>query len=117
MFVDTTVAELKLTPRNAIHNSQGTKLHRLKSSQINAGNNENVRVAFPNDRACSIRPSDRKENYKSVYNSYDDLEHQEIERCSLPGISTSDSAHFAYADLSCITTKLWDGAIILHMNK
>ena len=62
MYVDTTVELAKKTPRNAMHNAQNTKIHQV-------GDNKNIPderalVAYPNDRAHSIRPSDRREEFK-----------------------------------------------------
>ncbi|CAG5120336.1 unnamed protein product, partial [Candidula unifasciata] len=55
MFVDTAFKDLKdVNLRNALAGSTKTKLHLLK-------------MAFPNDRACSVRPSNPKERYKSLF--------------------------------------------------
>ena len=62
LYVDTKVSKADKTPRNAMHNAQGTKIHRTK--EMKEINNQRVLVAFPNDRAASIRPSDRREEYK-----------------------------------------------------
>ncbi|XP_052240686.1 cilia- and flagella-associated protein 47-like isoform X3 [Dreissena polymorpha] len=65
MFVDTTFASLKDKPRNAVAGGKATKLHRLASS-VNE-DDLTSKVAFPNDRAHSIRPSDRHESYKTIF--------------------------------------------------
>lgn len=62
MFVDTTFTNLENdNPRNAVVGGKTSKLHTSKSLTLD---DEYSRVAFPNDRAQSIRPSDRHENYK-----------------------------------------------------
>ena len=59
MFVDTTFSEVDDKDlRNAI--AGGTKAQLHKTSQDKPA----AKVAFPNDRAQSIRPSDQKETYK-----------------------------------------------------
>ncbi|XP_052808119.1 cilia- and flagella-associated protein 47-like isoform X2 [Mya arenaria] len=61
MFVDTTFASLNDKPRNAVAGGKSAKLHRLTTS--NTEDDLKSKVAFPNDRAHSIRPSDRNESY------------------------------------------------------
>ena len=62
MYVDTTVAGSKKSPRAAMLKARGTRLHHIKNDKDMA----NTLVAFPNDRAASIRPSNVNENYKWV---------------------------------------------------
>ena len=64
MYVDTTIAGLKKDPRNAVHNAQYTKLHRLKAYKDKENQDDKTLVSFPNDRAASVRPSNVHENYK-----------------------------------------------------
>lgn len=63
MFVDTRLASGKEGPSAALLNSHGTKLHQQKSTK-DLQNETKALIAFPNDRAGSMRPSDRKETYK-----------------------------------------------------
>lgn len=62
MFVDTTFSSLGEDPRNAVAGGNSAKLHRLRKSK--SEDNVDARVAFPNDRAQSIRPSERHGAYK-----------------------------------------------------
>ena len=62
MFVDTTFTSLGDEPRNAVAGGRTAKLHKLAKSTTE--DDWNTKVAFPNDRAHSIRPSDRKDEYK-----------------------------------------------------
>lgn len=62
MFVDTTFTDLNNDPRNAVAGGKKADLHVLKSSQ--GVEDDGTRVAFPNDRAQSIRPTERGKNYK-----------------------------------------------------
>ena len=62
MFVDTTFSTLNNEPRNAVAGGNKTNLHRFKSSK--SEDDMNMKVAFPNDRAQSVRPSDRQDQYK-----------------------------------------------------
>ena len=50
-------------PSAAVLMAGGTRLHRLKDGK-DKENEDKVLVAFPNDRAQSVRPSNRKERYK-----------------------------------------------------
>ncbi|KAL3884217.1 hypothetical protein ACJMK2_030436, partial [Sinanodonta woodiana] len=61
LFVDTTFLSLDDVPRNAVAGGNKCKLHILRNS---TGNMNNVKVAFPNDRAQSIRPGIRNDEYK-----------------------------------------------------
>ncbi|KAL4233464.1 hypothetical protein ACF0H5_008145 [Mactra antiquata] len=65
MFVDTTFSSLGDDPRNAVAGGRKAKLHKLTSS-IN-DDDQYTKVAFPNDRAGSIRPSAKHENYKTIF--------------------------------------------------
>lgn len=59
MFVETTFSDVENNDlRNAIAGGGTVNLH--KTSEDKPGD----KVAFPNDRAQSIRPSDHKETYK-----------------------------------------------------
>ena len=62
MFVDTKVGAGKKNPQAALLNAPGTKLHRIKAAKNLT--NEKSLIAFPNDRAQSIRPSNPQENFK-----------------------------------------------------
>ena len=62
MFVDTTFSTLNNEPRNAVAGGNKTSLHRFKSSK--SEDDMKAKVAFPNDRTHSVRPSDRQEQYK-----------------------------------------------------
>ena len=64
MFVDTTFASLSDEPRNAVAGGNKSKLHKV----ITASTEDDLRskVAFPNDRSLSIRPSGRQDTYKYV---------------------------------------------------
>lgn len=62
MFVDTTFSSLGENPRNAVAGGNSAKIHRLRSST--GEDNYQTKVAFPNDRSQSIRPSDRHGSYK-----------------------------------------------------
>ena len=64
IYVDTSVGQAKKMPRAAMLNAEGTRLHRLKTSKDKA--NARALIAFPNDRAQSIRPSDPRETFKWV---------------------------------------------------
>ena len=64
MYVDTSVAGSGKTPQVALLNSQGTKLHRLPKSGEREEGDEKTLMAFPNDRAGSIRPSERHLSFK-----------------------------------------------------
>ena len=63
LYVDTTVATGDKNPRVAMHNAKGTKIHRHKTSKERRNMGDKALIAFPNDRAKSVRPSDRRENY------------------------------------------------------
>ncbi|XP_013416633.1 cilia- and flagella-associated protein 47 isoform X1 [Lingula anatina] len=65
-FVDTTfqTAE-KHQQRAALLNSKGTKLHKIKTNR--AFDDETTYVAFPNDRAGSIRPTERHKEYRTIF--------------------------------------------------
>ncbi|KAL5010428.1 hypothetical protein ScPMuIL_012733 [Solemya velum] len=66
MFVDTTFSTLeKDNPRNAIVGGPHSVLHAPATSFQN--NDSSVKVAFPNDRARSIRPSNRHDKYKTLF--------------------------------------------------
>ncbi|XP_053397416.1 cilia- and flagella-associated protein 47-like isoform X4 [Mercenaria mercenaria] len=67
MFVDTTFSSLGDEPRNAVAGGRTAKLHN-KLAKSTAEEDWSTKVAFPNDRAHSIRPSDRKDEY-----NYDDF--------------------------------------------
>jgi len=62
MFVDTTFSDMDNEPRNAVVGGKKSELHTLKASMNE--DDSNTRVAFPNDRAQSIRPTERDEKYK-----------------------------------------------------
>ncbi|XP_064627283.1 cilia- and flagella-associated protein 47-like isoform X2 [Lineus longissimus] len=66
-FVDTTFETAEKKPRAAILNSLGTEIHKIESAKNVKTWNDAALVSFPNDRAKSIRPSDRKENYKTIF--------------------------------------------------
>ncbi|KAH9504693.1 Cilia- and flagella-associated protein 47 [Bulinus truncatus] len=76
-------------PRMAVSGAQKTKLHHLinrATKSADQSKDEDVKVAFPNDRALSIRPFDRTDRYKTLFTrtdrhnyidsdySYDDIE-------------------------------------------
>ena len=63
MFADTQFAGTSRQPAAAMLNAQGTKLHHLKSSK-DQNNEKEALIAFPNDRARSIRPSNQQESYQ-----------------------------------------------------
>ena len=65
LFVSTTVQDVSKSPRNALLQSKRTRFHEYKASKNLA--NESMLVSFPNDRAGSIRPSDRRFDYQSVH--------------------------------------------------
>ena len=58
------MVEATKDPRNALHNAQFSKLHRLKMYKNTKNENDKVLLSFPNDRAASIRPSNRREKYQ-----------------------------------------------------
>ena len=73
MYVETKFDKLQEDDlRNAVAGSSKTKLHKLKKRNIKSAEADpvfrdfdgTIKVAFPNDRAQSIRPFDRKENYQ-----------------------------------------------------
>ena len=64
LYADTTVANAQKNPRNALHNAQFSKLHRLKAYKNKNNENDKVLLSFPNDRAASVRPSNRHEKYQ-----------------------------------------------------
>lgn len=65
MHTDVTFTESERKPRAALHNALGTRLHSgLKSSKDKANEADKVLIAFPNDRAQSIRPGDRTLRYQ-----------------------------------------------------
>ena len=66
LYIETKLAESGSKPQAAMLNASGTKLHHMKSSKDRA-NEDKTLVAFPNDRAQSVRPSNRKETYKYVW--------------------------------------------------
>ncbi|XP_055888207.1 cilia and flagella-associated protein 47-like isoform X1 [Biomphalaria glabrata] len=76
-------------PRMAMNGAKKTKLHHLVNRNTKSADHmkeTDSKVAFPNDRAQSIRPFDRKEKYQTLFTrtdrynyidsdySYDDLE-------------------------------------------
>ena len=63
---DVTQTDLTNNPRAAILSSTGSTLHKHKVSK-DKENEKKTLIAFPNDRAASIRPSDRRENYRYVF--------------------------------------------------
>lgn len=65
LFVDTTFSSLKEHPHNAVAGGNKTKFHRLGTSLTD--DDLNTKIAFPNDRAQSIRPSDRFDKYKTIF--------------------------------------------------
>lgn len=66
MFVDTSFKDLNgVDLRNAVVGCTKTKLHQLKSLRSATYEDKDLaKVAFPNDMAHSIRPSNQKERYK-----------------------------------------------------
>ncbi len=66
LYVDTDLSSAKKTPRSAMLNAQGTKLHRLQTSK---NKDDSTLVAFPNDRAGSIRPSEHNQKYRYMHAS------------------------------------------------
>ena len=62
--IESTVAEVKKDPRNALHNAQFSKLHRLKAYTNKHNEDDKVLLSFPNDRAASVRPSNRHQKYQ-----------------------------------------------------
>ncbi len=62
LYVDTTLKTAGKTPQAAMLNSQGTRMHQRKSASCLE--RDKTFISFPNDRACSVRPSNRKEAYK-----------------------------------------------------
>ncbi|KAK3096977.1 hypothetical protein FSP39_005325 [Pinctada imbricata] len=64
MFVDTLARDLVNKPRNAVAGGHKTKLHHLSKSL-----DDNALVAFPNDRAMSIRPEHDK--YTTIFTRHD----------------------------------------------
>ncbi|XP_021363645.1 cilia- and flagella-associated protein 47-like isoform X2 [Mizuhopecten yessoensis] len=64
MFVDTTFSQLDENPRNAVAGGLKPGLHSLKNIDPL---DKDARVSFPNDRATSIRPSERGETYKTIF--------------------------------------------------
>ena len=67
MYVETRFDDLKDDDlRLGVAGATKTKLHKLKTrnGSKSAEFDGNSKVAFPNDRAQSIRPFDRKENYQ-----------------------------------------------------
>ncbi|BFZ09423.1 hypothetical protein BsWGS_12463 [Bradybaena similaris] len=73
MFVDTSFKDLKdVNLRNAVAGCTKTKFHQLKSLRSATYEDKYLaKVAFPNDRACSVRPSNPKERYKSLFTRSD----------------------------------------------
>ncbi|XP_048239518.1 cilia and flagella-associated protein 47-like isoform X3 [Haliotis rufescens] len=68
MFVDTDFDSLEPGRlRNAVMSANKTRLHHLRLSKSANEDNRAVKVAFPNDRAHSIRPSDRKERFQTIF--------------------------------------------------
>ncbi|XP_070190234.1 cilia and flagella-associated protein 47-like isoform X3 [Littorina saxatilis] len=71
MYCDTNIDELGLqTPRNTVAGASQTRLHRLRPRSIDLGK-KTARVAFPNDRAHSVRPSERHQPYKTLFTGMD----------------------------------------------
>ena len=66
--VNTTVATLKpFLPKAAIQNSLNDNLHKLSySEKIKKGKESEYKIAFPNDRAKSLGPFNRKDKFKCV---------------------------------------------------
>ncbi|XP_035825915.1 cilia- and flagella-associated protein 47 [Aplysia californica] len=71
MFVETMYEDVKDDDlRNAVAGATKTKLHKLKHRGVRSADYERDierKVAFPNDRAQSIRPFDRKEGYQTLF--------------------------------------------------
>ncbi|XP_059154686.1 cilia- and flagella-associated protein 47-like isoform X2 [Physella acuta] len=67
--IETTFSDLKEQDlRIAVGGSTRTKLHRLKNRAIKSADcDDKIKVAFPNDRAQSIRSFDRNERYKTLF--------------------------------------------------
>ncbi|XP_078698604.1 cilia- and flagella-associated protein 47-like isoform X8 [Branchiostoma floridae x Branchiostoma belcheri] len=66
-FVDVTFSDTKpYTPRAAMLNSTKTSIHTPKTL-TGSREDKNALVAYPNDRAGSIRPSDRREKYRTIF--------------------------------------------------
>ena len=64
MFVETTFDELtEDTLRNAVAGSTRTRLHRVRPKSWDLSK-KSIKVAFPNDRAQSVRPTERHKPYK-----------------------------------------------------
>ncbi|KAL8606797.1 hypothetical protein ACOMHN_049626 [Nucella lapillus] len=67
MYVETTFEDLAPhTPRNAVAGASKTRLHRVRPRSMDLGK-KSVRVAFPNDRAHSVRPTERHLPYKTLF--------------------------------------------------
>ena len=66
MYIESTTKSAGKSPRAALLNSRGTKLHHLRTSSENNQKGDAL-VAFPNDRAGSIRPSNRQESYQTIF--------------------------------------------------
>lgn len=64
--VNTNIANLKsFLPKAAVQNAPKDYLHKLGyAEKIQPGEESKYKIAFPNDRAKSIGPFDRKEKYK-----------------------------------------------------
>ncbi|XP_055954756.1 cilia and flagella-associated protein 47 [Patella vulgata] len=73
LYVDeTTFVKLDTNkPRNALIGANKTRLHALKSATTSRDDEDDddsqVRIAYPNDRAQSIRPTDKRERYKTIF--------------------------------------------------
>ncbi len=61
LYADTTATDLHSVPRHAVHRAQFSKLHRVRNATEQNGT---VQLSLPNDRAASIRPSNRHEKYQ-----------------------------------------------------
>ncbi|XP_076467202.1 cilia and flagella-associated protein 47-like [Babylonia areolata] len=67
MNIETTFADLgPQIPRNAVAGSTKTRLHRVRPRSMDLGK-KSVRVAFPNDRAHSVRPTDRHLPFRTLF--------------------------------------------------
>lgn len=66
--VETTFADLEAeNPRNAIAGATKTRLHRLRPRSMDLLDNKKVKVAFPNDRPRSVRPTEHNQPYKTLF--------------------------------------------------
>ncbi|XP_074645875.1 cilia and flagella-associated protein 47-like isoform X2 [Tubulanus polymorphus] len=66
--VDTNFENAEKRPRAAMLNALETDLHKTQSAKTAS---RTMKVAFPNDRAQSVRPSNTKEQYKTIFTGMD----------------------------------------------